>query len=180
MADWKSSRLPASRLSPDADLAQRFVIGFAGGVLASLVMNLFSRAVTAARDGREAPGAAPGEDRAGRGVQPAQAEHVAEDDATIRVGTVAYRAVTGQEPSGASRPWLGTAAHLAFGGTVGACYAVLAQRMPMIRAGRGTAYGTAVWMVADEMVMPLLRQRGSRARMTADTSHITGSVAPVT
>ena len=31
-----------------------------------------------------------------------------------------------------------------------------------------------------EMVMPLLRQRGSRARMTSDTSHITGSVAPVT
>jgi putative membrane protein len=46
--------------------------------------------------------------------------------------------------------------HYAFSGTVGACYAVMADRLPMIRAGHGTAYGTAVWIVADEMVMPLL------------------------
>jgi hypothetical protein len=163
MADWKSSRLPARRLRPDADLGQRWLIGFAGGLVASLAMNLFSRAVAAAGDGREAAGAAPGQDRQGRGVQPPQAEHAAEDDAAVRVGAVAYRALTGNAPSRASRPWLGTAAHYAFGATVGACYAVMAKRLPVIRAGRGTAYGTAVWMVADEMVMPILGlSRGPR------------------
>ena len=46
MADWKCSRLPTRRGTSDADLGQRWLIGFAGGLLASLAMNLFARAVT--------------------------------------------------------------------------------------------------------------------------------------
>jgi hypothetical protein len=167
MADWKCSRLPTTRGTSDADLGQRWLIGFAGGLLASLAMNLFARAVTTAGDGRETPGAAHGHDRTGRGVQPPQAEDTAEDDATVRVGTIAYRAVTGEAPSRATRSWLGTAAHYAFGGTVGACHAVMMRRLPTIRAGRGTVYGTAVWIVADEMVMPLLGLSRSPRQLSA-------------
>jgi hypothetical protein len=146
-----------------ARLGQRCLIGFAGGLVGALAMNLFSRAVSSAGNGREASGAAPGNDRAGRGVQPPQADGPASDDATVRVGTVGYRAVTGRTPDRETRPWLGTAVHYAFSGTIGACYAIAAERLPVIRTALGTAYGTAVWIVADEMIMPLLGlSRGPR------------------
>lgn len=151
------------RARAGAGLTQRCVIGCAAGLLGALTMNLFSRAVASAGNGREATGAAPGRDRTGRGVQPPQAEGMAEDDATVRVGTVAYGALTGRAPDLAMRPWLGTAVHYAFSAAVGACYAAMAQRLPAVRAAHGTAYGTAVWIVADEMIMPLLGlSRGPR------------------
>jgi Protein of unknown function (DUF1440) len=144
-------------------LQQRCLVGFTGGLIGGLAMNLFSRAVTFAGNGREADGAAPGDDRVGRGVQPPQADGRAGDDATVRVGTEAYRALTGSMPRRATRSWLGTAAHYAFSGTLGACYAVMAERLPVIRAAHGTAYGAGVWVVADELILPLLRlSRGPR------------------
>jgi hypothetical protein len=139
------------------------LIGFAGGLVGAFAMNVFARAVDAFGEGREASGAALGNDRAGRGVQPPQADGTADDDAAVRVGTAAYRAVTDTEPGRATGSWLGTAAHYAFGGTVGACYALVSERVGVVRAGHGTLYGTAVWIVADEMIMPALRlSRGPR------------------
>jgi uncharacterized membrane protein YagU involved in acid resistance len=32
----------------------------------------------------------------------------------------------------------------------------MADRLPIVRSAYGIVYGTAVWIVADEMVMPLL------------------------
>ena len=146
-----------------ANLQERCLMGFAGGLIGALAMNLFSRAVSSAGNGREATGAAPGNDRVGRGVQPPQADGPAGDDATVRVGSIAYRTVTGRTPDHGIRPWLGTAVHYAFSGTIGACYALAADRLPIIRAAYGTAYGTAVWIVADELIMPLLGlSRGPR------------------
>ncbi len=144
-------------------LEQLWLVGFAGGLLGAVAMDLFSRAVIAVRNGREATGAAPGHDRLGRGVQPPQAEGPAEHDATVRVGTAAYHALTASTPGRAAQSWLGTAVHYAFGGTVGAWYAVTGEHLPMIRAAHGTAFGSAVWIVADEMIMPLLGlSRGPR------------------
>jgi hypothetical protein len=149
--------------SAAARLERQCLMGFAGGLFGGLAMNLFAHAIGSAGRGREAKGAAPGGARFGHGVQPPQADGPARDDATVRVGTVTYRAVTGMTPDRATRSWLGTVVHYAFAGTVGACYAVAAERLPSIRAGYGTAYGTAVWIVADEMIMPLLGlSRGPR------------------
>jgi hypothetical protein len=142
---------------------RRCLIGFAGGLLGGLAMNVFSRAVASLGNTREAKGAAPGLDRVGRGAQPPQADGVAEDDATVRVGTVAYRALTGRTPRRTIQSWLGTAVHYAFSGTVGAFYAMVAGHLPFIRAGHGILYGTTVWIVADETIIPLLGlSRGPR------------------
>src|SRR3954467_14154131 len=69
------------------------LIGLTGGVLGSLAMNVYSRVVRSANDGAEGRGTAPGSERDGRGMQPAQAEGRAEQDAAVRVGAAAYRTV---------------------------------------------------------------------------------------
>ena len=129
--------------------------GMAAGLLAGLAMNLFARA-TLSVSGREAPDASPGADRTGRGMQPPQAKGRAEDDAAVRAGTAALTAVTGTIPSPETRRASGVAAHYAFSAMTGALYGLLSAAFPAIRAGRGTLYGAAVWIAADEIVTPAL------------------------
>jgi putative membrane protein len=105
---------------------------------------------------REGTGAAPGGDRVGRGVQPPQAEIRADEDATVKSASIAYRAVTGEEPDREAKRWLGSAMHYAFGAGVGLTYGLVAARASWIRAGHGTFYGALVWAIADEGIMPAL------------------------
>jgi hypothetical protein len=136
-----------NRPSTAAQLAQRSLTGFAAGLAAAFAMNLFARAVS---------------DRAGHGAQPPQADRPG-DDATVRVGRAVYHAATGAEPSHSTRAWLGTAAHYAFGGTMGAGYALLTGIAPRVRTAHGALYGTAIWVVFDETVLPTLGlSRGGR------------------
>jgi len=132
------------------------LIGLTGGVLGSLAMNVYSRVVRSANDGQEAVGAAPGSDRDGRGMQPSQAEGRAEQDAAVRVGAAAYRTVVGREPDTATERRLGTLAHYAFGASAGAIYAVASDNLPALRKGFGSFYGSLVWAIADEGVVPAL------------------------
>lgn len=141
----------------------RVMAGVVGGLLGALAMNLFARAANGAGNGREAGGATPGGDRIGRGMQPPQARGSADEDAAVQVGTAAYQAVTGREPTRTEKHWLGTAAHYGLSAALGAAYAAMADRAPAIRACYGTLYGTAVWVLADEIAVPALGlSRGPR------------------
>lgn len=137
-------------------LAAQLGRGVAAGILGGLAMNAFARAAAAWTHGAEAPGAAPGPDRTGRGVQPPQSEGTAGEDAATQVGTMAYRAATGHEPRPSTRHMAGSAAHYAFSVAAGVGYAVLAPYAPVLRRGYGTVYGTLVWALADEGVVPAL------------------------
>jgi hypothetical protein len=130
--------------------------GVAGGLVGSLLMNIFARAAAAMGGGSEAPGAAPGPDRSGRGAQPPQALGAADEDAATLSGAKAYELVTGERPEPEVRPYLGTAAHYAFGAGMGLLYGVMATRAPVIRTCGGTLYGTLVWAVGDEGIVPAL------------------------
>jgi putative membrane protein len=130
--------------------------GVVAGLAGALAMNLYARGVRSIMGGREAAGAAPGPQRDGRGMQPPQADTTADDDGAVRAGRAGYRMVTGRLPSHAIEPALGTAAHYAFGAAVGGCYGLLAERMPLLRTGFGTVYGSTVWLAADEGMMPAL------------------------
>jgi hypothetical protein len=126
-------------------------------------MNMFGRAMNAV-NGREAEGAAPGADRHGRGAQPPQAVGRAEDDAAVRTGSMAYRGLTGEEPDRDTRRRLGVAAHYAFGAATGALYGLAPTRHSAVRAGYGTLYGTLIWAIADEGLLPAMGlSRGPRS-----------------
>ena len=45
--------------------------------------------------------------------------------------------------------------HYAFGGALGAIYGAAAARTPDITAGGGLPFGASVWLIADELGMPM-------------------------
>jgi putative membrane protein len=144
--------VPADADSSGLDL-RLACIGAVSGIVAAMAMDTFSRLMQG-RDGREAAGATPGAERDARGVQPAQAEGSAGQDATVQVGTAAFKAVAGYTPSREAQQWLGTAAHYAFSAAIGVNYAIASERAPAMRRGFGTLYGSFVWATADEGVVP--------------------------
>jgi uncharacterized membrane protein YagU involved in acid resistance len=130
--------------------------GLAGGLLGAFTTNLYAGAVSRITRGREARGAAPGSARSGRGMQPPQALHRADRDAAVQVGEIAYEAITFRAPPASAELRLGTAAHYAFSVSAGLAYGILAPRYPTLRSGFGVLYGTLVWAIADEGIVPLL------------------------
>ena len=148
------------------DTRRLTIQGAIAGVAAGLAMDLFARAARSIGGGREAPGAAPGTHRDGRGAQPPQAKSRAEDDAAVRVGSAAYRLATGADPGRATRIRLGIATHYAFSAAAGVCYTLASDRYSALGTARGALYGSIVWIVADEMAMPAMSLSRGAADMT--------------
>jgi hypothetical protein len=120
-------------------------------------MNLFVRTVTRMTGGRETSSATPGPDRAGRGMQPPTACENSAEDAAVRAGTATYQVATGKVVVDRdARRALGTAAHYAFGAAAGVMYGVLAPSAPGLTSGRGIVYGSLVWALADQGLVPAL------------------------
>jgi uncharacterized membrane protein YagU involved in acid resistance len=71
-----------------------------------------------------------------------------------KLATILYGKTAGRTPTAAEREVAGSALHYAFGAAVGAAYAMMADRWPLVTVGRGSLYGAAVWLVADELGMP--------------------------
>ena len=144
--------VPETSTQIDVKLA---VIGVVSGIVAAMAMDAFSRGLrTLNGDQREVPGATPGSERDAKGAQPAQAKGSGDQDATVKVGTAAFEAVTGQKPSRETQQWLGTFAHYGFGAAMGVNYMLASEQAPDLRRGYGTVYGSLVWAAADEGVLP--------------------------
>jgi putative membrane protein len=68
--------------------------------------------------------------------------------------------------------------HYAVGTATGASYAILARRFPEVRKFCGVPFGVAVWLIADELVMPALgttrklRDYSRQAQINALGEHI--------
>jgi putative membrane protein len=54
--------------------------------------------------------------------------------------------------------------HFAFGAAAGAVYGAYVERRPPQSAGSGMAFGTALWITADEIAMPLVGLSGPTTR----------------
>jgi uncharacterized membrane protein YagU involved in acid resistance len=118
--------------SPHIDM-KLATIGAVSGIVAAVMMDTFSRLMQAYDDvGPETP------------------------DATVKIGTAAFRSVAGYTPGRETQQWLGTAAHYAFSAAVGMNYMVASERAPELRRGFGTIYGSLVWATADEGAVPAL------------------------
>lgn len=133
--------------------------GAVGGLAAAFVMNQFQAAWARIGAGEQrshgAQSLQQGTPRHGVG-RDLQAEGVdrPEDDATERLANaisvkVLERGLTEREKDAA-----GTVFHYAMGLTSGALYGALAEFAPAAKRGAGLPFGAAVWLVADEGLVP--------------------------
>lgn len=94
----------------------------------------------------------------------AQESHaVRERENRARGGTTAYGAAAeklahlgGRQLGEKQRERYGQAIHWALGATAGAAYALLRDRLPANPLARALLFGTAFWLVADELANPVL------------------------
>lgn len=110
--------------------------GVAAGIAAAWIMNGFQSAWTSLADSG-------GSDSAG-----------GDEPSTVKAADALSRMTTSEPVPEAYREPAGTAVHYAFGAFLGAAYGVLSEVFPRTRSGFGTAYGAAVSLLADEIMVP--------------------------
>lgn len=135
--------------------------GVAGGLIASYVMNQFQSALGKLMENEErshgaqslqqgSPEHGIGRELAERGVDEP------DDDAAARTGNAVSELVFDHHLTKSEKETAGAVAHYAMGVTSGAIYGAVAEMMPVATTCEGTAFGAAVWLMADEGVVPAL------------------------
>jgi putative membrane protein len=89
------------------------------------------------------------------GQQPQQPSSE-EDDATMMTADRVATLVTGRHLTKQQKKTAGPIVQYAYGAFLGGLYGGLAALSPLATTGAGTAYGSAVWLVGDEYVVPKL------------------------
>ena len=133
--------------------------GVAGGLAGSLVMNQFQSLCSKLMSDEERPHGAQslqqgtpehgiGRELAERGVDEP------DDDAAARTSNAISELVFDHHLTKSEKETAGAVAHYAMGVTSGAIYGAVAEVMPAATTCEGTAFGAAVWLLADEAIVP--------------------------
>lgn len=109
--------------------------GVVGGLAASWAMNRFQGLVSNLSDGQILS---------------------QDEDATIKTARAIARNVFHCDLTEAQKQWAGPAVHYGMGAGLGAVYGTLAETAPVTTSGFGLLYGTAAWLVADEIMVPVM------------------------
>ena len=143
------------------NLCKGLAAGAAGGLAASWVMNqfqaLWSRRTHGIERSHGAQSLQQGLPR--HGVARALRERGGDresDNAAVRAAGVVSEGVFGHRLAESEKEAAGAVAHYAMGVASGAVYGVTAEMLPAATAGAGLPFGAAVWLVADELVVPAL------------------------
>jgi hypothetical protein len=135
----------------------RAVLRGAVASLAGIVaMDLYSRAmkkIASPDNGRKKSGRKQGalDDISVAGIRTRK-----DEPSTETVARLAYESVADTDPSKVTREKLGQAVHWLYGIGVGAVYGALRSRFPSSPVIAGLGYGTALWILGDEIAVPVL------------------------
>ena len=147
--EWGSTAKEKIRPNPDAELWKGVAAGMAAGLVGTLAMTgfmgLWNKTGDVVKENFE--------DRSARQQKEQRGE---EEPSTEKVAADVSQAVFNTTLDGDTRKAAGNAVHYGFGAAVGALYGVLRELYPAVSTGHGTAYGTAVWLGADELALPAL------------------------
>jgi putative membrane protein len=154
--------------SADADdIVKGAIAGAVGGVVGTLAMagfqQMWMRLTTAAEklhhhrepndeDRNHAKNAGIGE---GEFPQSEPRSHHHRVSPSERLVATVYREVIHRPAKPMEMKIGGSAIHFGFGAVAGAMYGAAAEVEPMVTVGQGTAFGTAVFIAADEIALPL-------------------------
>ena len=145
----------------EGEVLKGLAAGVVGGLVASWVMNQFQALWSKLAEGEEKSQGAQSlqqgspEHGIGRELQ-AQGKDDEQDTAPERLANAILNAATGHELTKPEKELAGAVFHYAMGVTSGALYGAVAEIIPEVKAGAGLPFGTAVWLVADEGVVPAL------------------------
>lgn len=145
-----------------SDPLKGMIAGAAGGLVASWVMNQFQALLSRMTHGVERPHGAQalqqGSPRHGlaRVLRERGSDREA-DNAAVRTAVVVSERLFGVELAEREKKEIaGAVIHYSFGVATGSLYGVAAEMLPAATAGAGLPFGAAVWVVADEMVVPAI------------------------
>jgi putative membrane protein len=145
-----------------SDPLKGMIAGAAGGLVAAWVMNQFQALLSRMTHGVERPHGAQslkhGLPRYGvaRELQERGRDREA-DNAAVRTAVVASERLFGLElTEGEEKEMAGAVVHYAFGVATGGLYGAIAELKPATTAVAGLPFGAAVWLIADEIVVPAL------------------------
>lgn len=129
-------------------IGKSVLIGAISGLAASWVMNQYWTAEAKLKQQLR-----PSESDSG---QKQQRQHEPENP-TVKIAQGISQNVTGKNLPQEYKQAAGSAVHYGFGAAMGALYGLLAEVAPSTRAGFGLAYATALWLAADEIMVPALK-----------------------
>jgi uncharacterized membrane protein YagU involved in acid resistance len=144
-----------------SDVWKGLVAGVVGGLVASAVMNEFQALWSRLAEGEErshgAQSLQQGSPQQGVGRELRErGSDEEDDDAPERLANAISVGLTGRELTEREKEKAGTALHYAYGVSMGALYGAAAELAPDVTSGAGLPFGAAVWITADEGVVPLL------------------------
>lgn len=146
----------------EADVLLGLAAGLAGGLAASWVMNQFqamwSRKTEGIEKGHGAQSLKPsgGHEAVEEIRREPQANTEEQEDATEKLASLVSEQAFHRQLSKDEKEKAGTVIHYLYGTAMGGLYGVAAEFVPEISAGVGLPFGAVFWVVADEMVVPLL------------------------
>jgi len=140
-------------------ITRGMLAGALGGLIASWAMNQFIAALGAVQQAAEATPNPQGEVQDHTESQAGSRNDEEPEDSTMKVADGVAWLVTGQHLSREAKEIGGPIVHYAFGALTGALYGAMAEVCPPVTAGVGTAFGTAVFVGADEVMVSGLISR---------------------
>lgn len=135
--------------------------GIVGGLVASWTMNQFQALLSKLMEGEEKSHGAQSQQQGtpqhgiGRELQE-QGKDDPDDTAPARLANALSVAVFDHELTKSEKEIAGAFFHYAMGVSSGAIYGVVAEAMPEATVGLGLPFGAAVWVIADEVVVPAI------------------------
>jgi len=159
----------------EPDRVKGLLVGFLGGAAGVLAMGAYWGLVTAGgrRDPRKQTA---GPSHAHDSISLVGRQHKRDESSTAAVGRLAYEAVTGGEPSGDQEETLSNAVHWGFGTLQGGLYGAARAGSGWPDLMGGAAFGTLVWLSADELGVPILGlSEGPTAYPAAQHAHRLGA-----
>jgi putative membrane protein len=79
-----------------------------------------------------------------------------QEPATVKAAEMIVENATDHDLTDDEKKYAGPLMHYAMGSTSGAIYGAVSELMPIARTGAGLPFGAAVWLVADDIVVPAL------------------------
>lgn len=145
----------------EANIIKGAAAGIVAGIVAAWGMNQFQALWGKLSEGIERPHGAQSlqqgspEHGIGRKLQERGSDEE-EDNAAVRAANIVSEDLFNYRLSKSEKEFGGAISHYAMGVMSGAIYGVVAEVLPQASVGYGLGFGAAVWVIADEGIVPAL------------------------